>query len=74
MKLKTTEEIEPLEKERRLLKKESGKHSFSKPIVLIAIAGIALGFLRVRFGLIWSILLHCVDNSFFIIFSSLSEM
>ena len=29
-------------------------------------AGFALGFLRVRFGLRWSILLHCVYNIFFL--------
>lgn len=36
-------------------------------------AGLSLGFLRVRFGLHWSILLHCVYNSFFILLSTFSE-
>jgi membrane protease YdiL (CAAX protease family) len=37
-------------------------------------AGFALGFLRVRFGLVWSILLHCLYNTFFLTISMISEM
>ena len=36
--------------------------------------GFALGFLRVRFGLVWAILLHCTYNSFLLIISSIFDL
>ena len=38
------------------------------PILVVPqlFAGFALGFLRVRFGLRWAVLLHCVYNIFFL--------
>ena len=37
-------------------------------------AGLALGFLRVKLGLQWSILLHCVYNIFFLSIGLLSDI
>ncbi|PQJ78115.1 CPBP family intramembrane glutamic endopeptidase [Polaribacter porphyrae] len=34
--------------------------------------GLSLGFLRVRFGFWWAVLLHCIYNSFFLTISTLS--
>lgn len=37
-------------------------------------AGFALGFLRIRFGLRWAVLLHCVYNIFFLSLSIIFDL
>lgn len=46
------------------------------PVLVLpqTILGGYLGFIRVRFGLIWSILLHACYNAFFLSFSLLSDV